>query len=186
MKDRILSIAVAFLLGSFWSSAVYSLPEGFVDQGVARLRGATGFCFAPLLTNNNKTMLLVTDRKGLLWVFADYERNPQNKTLALDLSDDMCYNGERGLSTVQIHPNFTENRFVYVFYTAPKYGNCGEDLETGPVNRVARYQMKPHNLQLDPSTATVLLETSPLKSFYHNGGDMVFGDDDCLYVTIGE
>ena len=183
----LLRAAIVWLLLSFLSPEVHSLPEGFFDEGVTRLHRVTGFNFAPnILRQDGSSVLLATDRRGYLWVFPDLEGSPRSKRLILDVSDNTCYNGERGFTSVLAHPNFLKNRHIYVYYTANKFQNCGTDSKDGPVNRVSRFTMSANSFQIDKSTEKILLETSALKSIYHNGGGMEFGNDGYLYVSIGK
>ena len=64
----------------------------------------------------------------------------------------MCTDNERGLQTVTIHPNFTENRYVYLFYTKFKEGCLADKKEPAnahPWNVVSRFVMDPESLMLD-------------------------------------
>jgi glucose/arabinose dehydrogenase len=76
---------------------------------------------------------------------------------------------ESGLLGVAVHPNFTQNRYIYLFYT-----------HNGGVNRISRFTM-------DGSLVneTVLLDNIPGGSI-HNGGRLKFGPDGKLYATTGE
>ena len=94
--------------------------------------------------------------------------------------------GERGLLGIAFDPNFAVNRFVYIYKTAP-------NTETGtdrPANRVIRYTEDPATQTAIPDSATVLLdvpigpENDPNTN--HNGGNLHFGPDGKLYVTIGD
>lgn len=83
--------------------------------------------------------------------------------------------GERGLLGIAFDPNFTNNRFVYVYHTHP-----------GPPvhNRVVRYT-EANNLG---SGETVIIPNLPANNVgsNHNGGRIAFGPDGLLYVTIGD
>ncbi len=83
--------------------------------------------------------------------------------------------GERGLLGIAFDPNFTNNRFVYVYHTHP-----------GPPvhNRVVRYT-EANNLG---SGETVIINNLPANNVgsNHNGGRIAFGPDGLLYVTVGD
>lgn len=94
--------------------------------------------------------------------------------------------GEGGLLGIEIHPNFENNGFVYLYYT---YGeNNGSTL-----NRVVRFRFDGRNL----TDARVIVEAIPGAS-NHNGGRIKFGSsfasegasagrpDYYLYITTGD
>ena len=77
-------------------------------------------------------------------------------------------NGESGLLGIAVDPQFSQNRYVYLFYTS----NNG--------NRVSRFVL---NDQLQ--NETVLIDRIPSGSI-HNGGRIKFGPDGKLYITTGD
>ncbi len=78
---------------------------------------------------------------------------------------------ERGLIGITLDPDFPNNHFVYVYHTA-------EDLSH---NRVVRLTDN-NGVGENP---TVILDDLPANEF-HNGGNLHFGPDGKLYVTIGD
>lgn len=83
---------------------------------------------------------------------------------------------ERGLLGIALHPEFASNGFVYVFYTRSS-GGAVED------NRVARFRAE-GNVATGPEEFifTMPAEPGPI----HNGGQLAFGPDGKLYITIGD
>jgi glucose/arabinose dehydrogenase len=77
-------------------------------------------------------------------------------------------NGESGLLGIAVDPQFSQNRYIYLFYTS----NNG--------NRVSRFVL---NDQLQ--NETVLIDRIPSGSI-HNGGRIKFGPDGKLYITTGD
>ena len=68
---------------------------------------------------NGKPMLLLASDSGTVRVLENPDDSDETITI-LDLrfeNKELCTNGERGLQSVEIHPNFEDNFFVYVFYT---------------------------------------------------------------------
>lgn len=104
---------------------------------------------------------------------------------AIDLGSIMCTNGERAMGGVVVHPNFSINRYVYLYYTFNKFGTCNESEIDGPVNRLSRFVLSDANV-IDPASELVLFDTPPLFRDHHNSGDMEFGMDGLLYVTVGD
>lgn len=96
------------------------------------------------------------------------------------LSLTVCSQSERGLLGVAVDPDFGNNSFVYLYYTASASGSCQ--------NRVSRFTLPPGNV-IDAATELVLVNSvSELSSDAgnHNGGGLGFGKDGFLYVSIGD
>jgi putative heme-binding domain-containing protein len=90
----------------------------------------------------------------------------------------------RGIDTVYglaFHPQFRKNRFCYICYTLFSTKD-GEQLPDG--TRVSRFTVSdtdpPH---VDPKSERVLLTWL---AGGHNGGDLHFGNDGCLYISSGD
>eukprot|EP00339_Tiarina_fusa_P008648 CAMPEP_0117064042 /NCGR_PEP_ID=MMETSP0472-20121206/44712_1 /TAXON_ID=693140 ORGANISM="Tiarina fusus, Strain LIS" /NCGR_SAMPLE_ID=MMETSP0472 /ASSEMBLY_ACC=CAM_ASM_000603 /LENGTH=829 /DNA_ID=CAMNT_0004783995 /DNA_START=45 /DNA_END=2532 /DNA_ORIENTATION=+ len=170
----------------FWllvAKSSVALPSGFVDEGFANVNAPTGFSFAPKLSGEGY-MMLVCEKGGRVWVLPNPDES-DDEINSLDIRDRTCTNQERGVQSVVAHPDFPMDRRVYVFYAFPKFGNCDNSAENGPVNRVSVFLMT-DDLLLDPDSEEVILETSSLFNKIHNGGDMQFGKDGHLYISLGE
>jgi glucose/arabinose dehydrogenase len=161
-----------------------ALPTGFVAEVVSQVKATTGR-FAPH-PQTGQPMLLVVHKHGEVHVVLDVESGTDNGRIILDLTGNnhMCTNGERGLQSIEVHPNFSDNRWVYLFYN--KYqAECLEDPNKGPHNVLARFTMNADTLELEDEE--ILLHGTPLDKRIHNGGAMLFaGDDDKLYLTTGD
>jgi glucose/arabinose dehydrogenase len=97
----------------------------------------------------------------------------------------VCANSERGVEGVEVHPDFETNRYIFIYYTFNKNGNCDEDPFIGPVNRLSRFVLPTNNI-IDISSETVFFETQSLEYDHHNSGDIEFGNDGNMYVTVGD
>lgn len=156
-----------------------SLPAGFADALVAEVPAPTALAFA------SATRMLVASQAGQLRVV-------QNGQLlgppALDLAaaGKVCTNSERGLLGVVVDPDFASNHFIYLYYTYKKFGVCPTGDPTNPqvpVNRVARYTLSDANVA---SGETVLVDNMLSPNGNHNGGDLHFGQDGYLYISVGD
>lgn len=85
----------------------------------------------------------------------------------------VVHTGEGGLLGIALHPDFSENHFVYLYQTT----NVGGELE----NRITRYVYENGELTLD-RTIFSGMPGAP----YHDGGRIEFGPDGMLYVAIGD
>lgn len=172
-----------FLLLSWQAVA---LPPGFISEGLGRFRRITDISTIPLPEYPKAaSVLMLTLKAGQIYVIEDPDNNPEETILAADFSDRLCDNGERGLQSAIAHPNFRMNRYVYVYYTDKGSTDCQESRVRGPRNRCVRYKMD-FDYKIDFSTEKVLFQTSPLAKRYHNGGDMEFGPDGYLYISVGD
>jgi glucose/arabinose dehydrogenase len=77
-------------------------------------------------------------------------------------------NGESGLLGVAVDPQFTQNNYIYLYYTS----------SSG--NRVSRFILT-DKLQNE----TILIDNIPSAAI-HNGGRIKFGPDGKLYITTGD
>jgi hypothetical protein len=86
-----------------------------------------------------------------------------------------AHSGEQGLLGLAFHPRYAENGFFFVDYTD----------RLGAIV-VARYRASAADpQQADPASGRILL-TIPKPYVNHNGGQLQFGPDGYLYVSIGD
>jgi len=148
-------------------------PANFTDTLITKIGSPTALAFTP------DGRMLVTTAPGTLRVYKDGALLPNP---ALDISGKVCTNGGRGLVGVAVDPNFATNHYIYLYYTFKKYGVCEQNTPNVPVNRVERYVLS------DSNTATpdkILVDNIP-NTYQHNAGDLHFGKDGYLYVTVGD
>lgn len=80
--------------------------------------------------------------------------------------------GERGLLGITLHPNFKENKFLYVYWT-----------DASPLqNRVTRFTVKNNRCR---NSKTIVGGISAASSGYHNGGQLEFVGKK-LFITTGD
>jgi glucose/arabinose dehydrogenase len=152
-----------------------TLPSGFEDKRVARISQPIALAFTP------DARMLITEQAGRLRVF----KNSLISTPALNLTSKICSDGERGLLGVAVDPKFASNRYIYLFYTFKKSGNCNTNTSNVPVNRVSRFILPSTNV-IDPKSEKVLINNIPSYGGNHNGGDLNFGKDGLLYISVGD
>lgn len=110
--------------------------------------------------------MLVTERSGKL-----LKIGPETKVIKE--IEGVKHIGEGGLLGLAIHPNFSKNNFIYLYFTTQDSG--------GITNRVERYNFFGDTL----SERKIILE-GIRGSFNHDGGRIVFGPDGYLYITTGD
>jgi glucose/arabinose dehydrogenase len=154
-------------------------PSILEDALVTNIGGPTAIAFTP------DGRLLITTQGGQLRV---YQNGTLLATPALDLSSQLCANGERGLLGVAVDPEFMSNRFIYLYYTFNKSATCPINEPTNlnnPVNRVSRFVLGNDNIVAQGSEF-VLINNILSPNSNHNGGDLQFGKDGFLYISVGD
>lgn len=146
-----------------------TVPSGFSDVAVTSVSAPTSMAFTP------DGRLLITQQTGSLRV---YSGGALLATPAITFaSTSLCTNSEQGLLGIAIDPAFASNGFVYLYRTFKKSsGTC--------VNRVARFTMSGNTV--NAATELVLVDNIPSPAGNHNGGDLQFGKDGYLYISIGD
>lgn len=104
--------------------------------------------FAKNPRNDWKPMLLLVNKDGTVSVLEDPD-DSSDSTEILQIEKEMCTNVERGLQSIAVHPDFEENRFIYLYYNKYKEDCLADDSENGPWNVVSRFVMDPESLKLD-------------------------------------
>lgn len=149
------------LLTALLSNCLFA-QQYMTEDVVTGLTQPVCFVFLP---NNN---ILVTQKAGLANIYST------NNTLVSNFwnfTDSVSSFGERGLLGVVLDPNFQVNRYVYFYYISVqnKY-------------RIVRLKEN-NNVGTDPY---YVMNDSVANGSYHFAGNMRFGRDGKLYVSIGD
>ncbi|HWM92073.1 MAG TPA: PQQ-dependent sugar dehydrogenase [Thermoanaerobaculia bacterium] len=166
LRIAFLSGLVAGLLADPVSAA---LPAGFSDVLVTTLTSPTALAF----TDDGR--LLIAQQSGAIRVYKSGALLP---TPAMTIpASRICNNFENGLLGMEVDPGFKNNGFLYLYYTAKR-----PDLVC--VNRVSRFTMSGD--AINPATEVALIDNIPAPNGNHNGGDLKFGPDGYLYISVGD
>lgn len=109
--------------------------------------------------------VLVTERRGRL-----VRLGPDGTRRWSVPVEGVAPRGEGGLLGMALHPAFTENRWIYLYFTA------------ADENRILRYRLGDDGELQD---AAVMVDGIPAANF-HDGGRIAFGPDGFLYATTGD
>ena len=166
---------IALLVVCMPARAAGTLPPGFDDRPVTSVYRPTAIAFTPDGT------MLTTSSIGQVYAYKDGQALPW----ALDIGDRVCFDFERGILGIAVDPSYASNRYVYLFYTFNKHGQCGSAPGVTPVNRVSRFVMRSDGT-LDPGSEDILIDNIPSVDGGHNAGDLQFGPDELLYISVGD
>ena len=120
--------------------------------------------------------LFVVERTGRIRVIPDLE-NPERLTFLSITREVQSGSGEQGLLGLAFHPDYQRNGTFFIFYTAR---------ESGAPNRLSRFQVNPENPNEAIVESEVVLFSQRDDAGNHNGGDLHFGPDGYLYVSLGD
>lgn len=135
--------------------------------------------------DDGRSKRLIATQEGaiLVWDGGTGEVLP---TMFLDLRQSsggpVAFGGERGLLSMVVDPDYLDNGRFYVYYTR-------RDLGTGTLGDVVieRYERSAGNPDVaDPGSATKILVIEHSSASNHNGGNLAFGPDGFLYISIGD
>ena len=133
---------------------------------------------------------LMIGLQGHVWTF-DNDPMTDEKDLVLDLSQNTISIDDGGMLGVVLHPEYGQegspNReYVYLFYRytlGPEFigGNNG----TSGYVRLSRFNFPPGATSIDPASEYVMIQIFD-RIDYHSGGDMFFGPDGFMYISVGD
>ena len=146
-------------------------PDGYdLSEYLAGVNYPTGAIFLP------DGRMLVTEKAGIIRVAAAPDAPKVRDTPFVDLSDRVSSStSEEGLLSLALHPDFGSNRVIYAYYTA----------EEGAVSRLVRYQVDAALQRIEVDSEQIVLEIDQPNT-HHNGGQLLFGPDGMLYLSLGE
>jgi hypothetical protein len=117
--------------------------------------------------------IFIVEQGGTIKVFEN-DPDVSNAEIFMSITDRVSSGGEMGLLGLAFHPQFPDSPYFYVDYTAGSpHGTI-----------ISRFELTGVNAG-DPSSEKKLLEVSQPYS-NHNGGQIVFGPDNYLYISLGD
>eukprot|EP00045_Choanoeca_perplexa_P016798 m.231229 g.231229 ORF g.231229 m.231229 type:complete len:1548 (-) comp17363_c0_seq1:115-4758(-) len=148
-------------------------PSGFTDETVLNVDEAMSMAF---LDNDR---VLIAKRTGNI-VIADLTTKPPLTENYLNIPGVDTY-GERGCMSMVLDPNYPSQPYVYIYYSSSWGGSF----------RVSRFT---HNHNVGGSSSRgdlnseVVIWEDPDGYIgpFHYGGDISFGPDNHIYITLGD
>jgi glucose/arabinose dehydrogenase/PKD repeat protein len=140
-------------------------PQFVNDRVIIGLNEPTALTFTP------DGRMLIGERDGTVWV-AQPGAGQVDPAPFLQLPS-VSTDNERGLLGVTLDPDFEQNGYVYVFYT---HGSLH--------NRVSRFQATGGSAPA--ASEQVVWQHNAASDIWHQGGDLHFGPDGYLYISVGD
>ncbi len=164
-------LSIVLLGGATSARAQYQLERAFPN-----LTFTYAVDMQSTIVGVTTTNLFVVEKRGVITVFPELiGSTPGERTVFLDITSKVQNSGEAGLVGLAFHPNFYLNGYFFVFYVSKSpYRNI-----------VARYKTTANPLVADPASELILLD-EPKVNLFHNGGQLAFGPNSLLYVTMGD
>ncbi|MEO5961020.1 MAG: PQQ-dependent sugar dehydrogenase [Opitutaceae bacterium] len=131
--------------------------------------------------------LFVVEKPGRIWVIPDVAAANPTRTLFLDIASRVTVINndqadERGLLALAFHPDYASNGQFFVYYTLTTTTGAG----TGLHDRLARFRVSATDPNVADSNSEVPLFSQFDEARNHNGGQLLFGPDGYLYMSLGD
>lgn len=162
MKNSIKFFILCFFILTWFVNSSYALDLALFNDDLNN---------PVLITHANDSRMFTVEKTGKIFAF-----EKQQKKLFLDASSIITTKGnEQGLLSIAFHPDYSENGYLFLFYTAKNDDNTLARLTVDP----------PNASHTDLETLEILIaQEDPASN--HNGGMLAFGKDGYLYLGIGD
>ncbi len=120
---------------------------------------------------SSSTLLFVVEQQGTIQVL---DNEVTESTPFLDMTSVVNFDGERGLLSIAFPPDYETSKLFYVCFT-----NDDGDVEVAEFTRTSAKVA-------DANSLRTVLVVSHREASNHNGGQLQFGPDGFLYISIGD
>lgn len=165
------------------------IPLGLVSVGTAVVAGEFNAPVKAVKAPGINGSLFVVEQTGRIF---RTDLTNGGKTLFHDVSADLVdlsdsYD-ERGLLGLAFHPNYAQNGLFYTYQSEP----VGSQTVDFPILQSVNHRSVVRAYRVgDPSCNAAVSDLGPLlvidqPQSNHNGGDILFGPDGYLYISLGD
>jgi len=156
----------------------YSIPSVVDNLSLTQLTTDLTNPVSIANAGDGSSRLFIVEQEGIIRIY-DLAIDSLLVAPFLDITSKVDNVGnEQGLLGLAFHPDFSNNRRFYVYYTR----DPGAGLDRSVV---AMYQASVADPDIASETETALMEFEQ-ENVNHNGGDLHFGVDGYLYIASGD
>lgn len=106
--------------------------------------------------------------------------DPETTEITTALELDVYLSGEDGLQGIVLDPDFQQNGWVYLYYSVPTSGT-----DEDPHKQLSRFTIDGNTI--DPTSEVNILQVPAAPDpCCHVGGDLEFGPEGNLYISVGD
>jgi glucose/arabinose dehydrogenase len=163
-------------------------PPSYNYTSVNALGGLSFFNPVGIVTPPDETnRLFIIEKNGVISVITNLAA--PTRAVFLDISSRVLSapanggGGEQGLLGLAFHPGYATNGFFYVFYTGLNTTSAGSSTRHDILSRFTVDVVDPN--QADSTSEQYLIRQNDVAD-NHNGGDLHFGPEGYLYVSLGD
>jgi glucose/arabinose dehydrogenase len=132
--------------------------------------------------NDGTNRLFILQQRGLIYVINNSPSVNASKVF-LNLASKVSQSGnELGLLGMAFHPDYSNNGYFYIYHT---FDSVISSITTY-WSRLSRYTVSPTNPDSALLSSQYIMLTLRQPYSNHNGGKIAFGNDNYLYVGLGD
>lgn len=169
--------------------AMPAAPPSYGYTNINALGSLTFFNPVVIVTPPGETnRLFIVEKNGIISVITNLAA--PTRTVFLEMTNRVMSapanvggSGEQGLLGLAFHPGYATNGFFYVFYTGTNTTSAGAGTRHDILSRFTTNAANP-NLANAASEQYLIRQHDEASN--HNGGDLHFGSDGYLYVSLGD